>query len=187
MRLKSAPASEPLHIFVKQLSWYKRCPCWYERFPVQPRDIQVTLVGSTDPRKALRGGISKVNFQETLSILGDKCPRNGSKNDPMAPRTTLECPHEGPSVSIGFSKRVRLHEKLPHLDFYAPSKFEYTLLSPRSGDAPLSGMSSSTSVSVTCWNAPPPGAGGRHGAMRRAVSAMARDATPHETGCSCMS
>ena len=50
------------------------------------------------PRKALRGGISKVNCQETLSIFGDKCPQNGSKNDPMAPRTTLECPHEGPSV-----------------------------------------------------------------------------------------
>ena len=45
------------------------------------------------PRKALRGGISKVNCQETLSTFGDKCPQNGSKNDPMAPRTTLECPH----------------------------------------------------------------------------------------------
>ena len=27
-----------------------------------------------------------------------KCPQNGSKNDPMAPRTTLGYPHEGPSV-----------------------------------------------------------------------------------------
>ena len=50
------------------------------------------------PLKALRGGISKVNFQETLSISGNKCPQDASKNDPMAPRTTLECPHEGPSV-----------------------------------------------------------------------------------------
>ena len=41
------------------------------------------------PRKALRGGISKVNFQEILSTLVNKCPQNGSKNDTMAPRTTL--------------------------------------------------------------------------------------------------
>jgi hypothetical protein len=30
-------------------------------------------------------------------MFGDKCPQNGSKNDPMAPKTTLECPNEGPS------------------------------------------------------------------------------------------
>jgi hypothetical protein len=40
-------------------------------------------------------GYLKVNSLETLSIFGDKCPQNGSKNDLMAPRTTLECPHEG--------------------------------------------------------------------------------------------
>ena len=51
------------------------------------------------PPKVLRVGISNVNLQETLSIVGDKCPQNGSKNDPMAPRTTLECPHEGPSMA----------------------------------------------------------------------------------------
>ena len=50
--------------------------------------------------EVLRGGISKVDFQETLSMFGDKCPQNGSKNDPMAPRTTLECPREGTSVGI---------------------------------------------------------------------------------------
>ena len=55
-------------------------------------------VRTSKPRNALHGGSSKVNFQETLLISGDKCPQNGSKNDPMAPRTTLECPHEGPSV-----------------------------------------------------------------------------------------
>ena len=59
------------------------------------------------PREALRGGISKVNFQETLSNFGDKCPQNGSKNDPMAPRTTLECPNEGPSVD-GTAEELRL-------------------------------------------------------------------------------
>ena len=42
------------------------------------------------PRKVLRGGIPKVNFAETLSLFGDKCPHNGSENDPMAPRTTAE-------------------------------------------------------------------------------------------------
>ena len=41
----------------------------------------------------------KVNSSETLSIFGDKCLQNSSKNDLMAPRTTLECPHEGPSVA----------------------------------------------------------------------------------------
>ena len=30
--------------------------------------------------------------------FGDECPQNGSKNDPMVPRTTLGCPHEGPRV-----------------------------------------------------------------------------------------
>ena len=50
------------------------------------------------PLKTLRGGISNVNLQETLSSFDDKCPQNGSQNDPTAPKTTLECPHEGPSV-----------------------------------------------------------------------------------------
>jgi len=44
-------------------------------------------------------GYLKVNSSETLSFLGDKCPQNGSKNDLMAPITTLECPHEEPSVA----------------------------------------------------------------------------------------
>ena len=44
----------------------------------------------------------KVNSQETLSIFGDTCPKNGSKNDPMVPRTTLGCPHEGPRVAPPF-------------------------------------------------------------------------------------
>ena len=50
------------------------------------------------PPKVLRGGISKVNLQQTLSIFGDKYPQNGSKNAPRAPRTSLGCPHLGPSV-----------------------------------------------------------------------------------------
>ena len=43
-------------------------------------------------------GYSTVNFTETLSFFGDKCPQNGSKNGQMVPRTTLGCPHEGPRV-----------------------------------------------------------------------------------------
>ena len=37
-------------------------------------------------------------FWEILTTFGDKCPQNSSKNKPMAPKTNLECPHEGPSV-----------------------------------------------------------------------------------------
>ena len=50
------------------------------------------------PRKALRGGISKVYLLENLSTFGHQCPQNGSKNDKMAPRTTRRCPHEGSRV-----------------------------------------------------------------------------------------
>ena len=47
------------------------------------------------PRKALRGGISKVNFHKVhqrLAIFSHK-------NEPMAPRTNLGYSHEGPSVA----------------------------------------------------------------------------------------
>ena len=43
-------------------------------------------------------GYLKVNFSDTLSIFGDKCPQNGSKNGLRAPRTGMGCPHIGPSV-----------------------------------------------------------------------------------------
>jgi hypothetical protein len=43
-------------------------------------------------------GVFKSQFIEHLSFFGDKYPQNGSKNDPMVPRTTLGCPHEGPRV-----------------------------------------------------------------------------------------
>ena len=43
-------------------------------------------------------GYLKVNFSETLTIFGDKRPRNGSKNGEMAPRTGTGCPHIGPFV-----------------------------------------------------------------------------------------
>jgi hypothetical protein len=50
------------------------------------------------PPEALCGGISKVNFQETLSIFGDEYPQNGSKNEQRAPRTSMGCPHIGSFV-----------------------------------------------------------------------------------------
>ena len=59
------------------------------------RPLPLAPVG---PPEALCGGISKVNFQETLSSFGDKCPQNGSKTAPRAPKPPLECPHEGSSV-----------------------------------------------------------------------------------------
>ena len=43
-------------------------------------------------------GYLKVNFSETLSIFGDRSPRNGSKNGEMAPRTGTGCPRIGPFV-----------------------------------------------------------------------------------------
>jgi len=57
------------------------------------------------PPEALCGGISKVNFQETLSSFGDKCPQNGSKTAPPAPRPHLGYPHIGPFVALGEMSR----------------------------------------------------------------------------------
>ena len=73
-----------------------RCGTTYERGPPVPLSSSQLL--SRDPPKALGGSISKVNFQETLSILSDKCPQNGSKTAPTAPRPHLGCPHEGSRV-----------------------------------------------------------------------------------------
>jgi len=52
------------------------------------------------PRRALRGGISKVNFEQSLSTFCNKCPQNGSKNGSTAPTTGLGCPHIGPFVAL---------------------------------------------------------------------------------------
>ena len=64
--------------------------------------IYVNAQGNREQQSTTQGpswGYLKVNSSETLSIFGAKCPQNGSKNDPIAPRTTLGCPHEGPSVA----------------------------------------------------------------------------------------
>ena len=47
----------------------------------------------------------KSHFWKISSTFDDKCPRNGSKNDTMAPRTTLGYPHEGPSVGTWLQDR----------------------------------------------------------------------------------
>ena len=56
-----------------RVSWL---PCW-----MRPKETQ----GSS-------WGYLKVNSSETLSIFGNKYPQNGSKDDTMAPRTTLGYP-----------------------------------------------------------------------------------------------
>ena len=75
------------------------------------------------PRKALRG-VFKSQFLRDLFIFGDECPQNGSKNDKMAPRTTLRCPHEGPRVAtveapaicaLGDTVEIYLFEDAPHV------------------------------------------------------------------------
>ena len=62
------------------------------------RNSMTTMNSAMISPETFCGGISKVNFQETLSSFGDKCPQNGSKNGLRAPRTGMGCPHIGPSV-----------------------------------------------------------------------------------------
>jgi len=71
------------------------------------RPVQGTRKLETSPRKALRGGIAKVKFQELALTFGDKCPQNGSENAPMAPRPHLGCPHEGSRVEPRTAPRAR--------------------------------------------------------------------------------
>ena len=44
-----------------------------------------------------------------LSTFGNKCPQNGSKNEPRAPRTSMGCPHEGPRAWKGHLVHGRVH------------------------------------------------------------------------------
>jgi len=65
-------------------------------------------------RKALRGGFSKVNLHKVYQLLAI-FPH---KNEPMAPRTNLGYPHEGPSVALVYlvihdSGMVSLEHLLP--------------------------------------------------------------------------
>jgi len=84
----SRPASGPaLHVKV------------LKNFKLLPLRSEAVALAIAKPPKALRGGISKVNFQETLSIFGDTFPQNGSKNGEMAPRTGTGYPHIGPFVA----------------------------------------------------------------------------------------
>ena len=67
--------------------------------------VKVTLRRST---QGPSWGYLKVNSSETLSIFGDKCLQNGSKNEQRAPRTSMGCPHIGPFV-VHSRARCRFH------------------------------------------------------------------------------
>jgi hypothetical protein len=79
-------------------------PFLYCSITSKPRSIDGA--GSPPPPPFLdcsRGpswGYLKSHFSRDLVNFRDECPQNGSKNDPMAPRTTLGCPHEGPRVVL---------------------------------------------------------------------------------------
>ena len=63
-------------------------------------------LGEGSPRKALRGGIQKSIFKHISGNRGTSRPKV-DKSAPMAPRTHLRCPHEGPSVDRSRRKRQR--------------------------------------------------------------------------------
>ena len=67
----------------------RRCTLRSTHTPPLPRN---------GPTQGPSWGYLKVNFSETLSTFGDKCPRNGSNNGSTAPSTGLGYPHIGPFV-----------------------------------------------------------------------------------------
>ena len=77
-------------------------------------------------------GVSQSQFLETLSIFGDKCPRNGSKNGEMAPRTGTGYLHIGPFVdesenlSVRRSARAEDAQGTPAQSHISPNVLEYT-------------------------------------------------------------
>jgi len=84
--------------------------CVRQREPERERELKGSrrLLEATN-NEAIREGMTlchprsfvgylKVNSAETLSIFGDECPQNGSKNGSTAPSTGLGCPHIGPFV-----------------------------------------------------------------------------------------
>ena len=64
-------------------------------------------------------------------MFGDKCPQNGSKNDKMAPRTTLRCPHEGPRLErLSICKAAFAGVKRPpHTHTYPRTHSPYVFVS----------------------------------------------------------
>ena len=112
------------------------------------------------PRRALRGGISKVNFEQNLSTFGNTCPQNGSKNEPGAPRTSLGYPHIGPFVGRANTAHARQSRPDPGLGF------QVKVLNVFAG--------------VPCWLASGPGGDARAGAGWRSLVAL-----PFARTCSC--
>ena len=58
--------------------------------------LQMCLVVSSSTQGP--SNLNQKSFWKMSSTFGDKCPQNGSKNEPTAPTTNLGYPHEGPSV-----------------------------------------------------------------------------------------
>ena len=73
-RIRHSRPDSGLGFQIKALTTFKVAPF---RLGSGPAPQQFEAAGS--PPEALCGGISKVNFQETLSSFGDKYPQNGSK------------------------------------------------------------------------------------------------------------
>ena len=75
----------------------RRVEAWFRRTTSKPK------VSMVHARPFV--GVSQSQYFRDLVILSDKCPRNGSKNDTIVPRTTLECPHEGPRVESDWCRQ----------------------------------------------------------------------------------
>ena len=80
--------------------YHKHSPRWHPETRNTNKKCESRIPEPTwqRPTQGPSWGYLKVNFSETLSIFGDKRPRNGSKNGEMAPRTGTGCPHIGPFV-----------------------------------------------------------------------------------------
>ena len=85
---------DSLHLTCKAVSWLslRKSLC-----------SPVSRLSRGLPRKALRGGIPKVNFYSIYQLLAI-FPH---KNEPMAPRTNLGYPHEGPRVARAVARLTR--------------------------------------------------------------------------------
>ena len=56
------------------------------------------------PPDAVYAPPSRSHFWNISSTFGDICPQNGSKNEQRAPRTSMGCPPQGPSVCLWLKK-----------------------------------------------------------------------------------
>jgi len=75
-----------------------RCERGAEKADTQAGEAARVSGGGANPRRALRRGISKVNFHKVYQLL----TIFPLKNEQMAPRTNTGYPHEGASVAGGW-------------------------------------------------------------------------------------